>query len=46
MQLLTPAAIALSNGASSRTTNADLPPNSRQTFLMPSPATDAMRRPA
>ena len=46
MQLFTPAAIALSNGASSSTTNADLPPNSRQTFLMPSPATAAMRRPA
>jgi len=46
MQLLTPAGIALSNGASSITTNADLPPSSRHTFLMPSPATDAMRRPA
>ena len=41
-----PAAIALSNGASSSTTNADLPPSSRQTFLMPSPASDATRRPA
>ena len=46
MQLFTPAGIALSNGASSSTTNADLPPSSRVTFLMPSPATDAMRRPA
>ncbi len=46
MQLFTPAGIALSNGASSSTTNADLPPSSRHTFLMPSPATDAMRRPA
>ena len=46
MQLFTPAGMALSNGASSSTTNADLPPSSRQTFLMPSPATDAIRRPA
>ncbi len=46
MQLFTPAGIALSNGASSSTTNADLPPSSRVTFLMPSPATEAMRRPA
>ena len=46
MQLFTPAAIALSNGASSSTTNADLPPSSRQTFLMPSPASEATRRPA
>ena len=46
MQLFTPAGIAFSNGASSRTTNADLPPSSRHTFLMPSPASDATRRPA
>ena len=46
MQLLTPAGIAFSNGASSRTMNADLPPSSRQTLLMPSPATAPTRRPA
>ena len=46
MQLFTPAGIALSNGASSSTTNADLPPSSSVTFLMPSPASDATRRPA
>ena len=46
MQLLTPAGIAFSNGASSRTMKADLPPSSRQTFLMPSPATAPTRRPA
>ena len=46
MQWLTPAGIAFSNGASSRTTNADLPPSSRHTFLMPAPATAATRLPA
>ena len=46
MQLLTPAGIAFSNGASSRTMKADLPPSSRQTLLMPSPATAPTRRPA
>ena len=46
MQLFTPAAIAFSNGASSSTTNADLPPSSRHTFLMPAPATEATRLPA
>ena len=46
MQWLTPAAIALPNGASSSTTNADLPPSSRQTFRMPAPATAATRLPA
>ena len=45
MQWLTPAGMAFSNGASSSTTNADLPPSSRHTFLMPSPATAATRLP-
>ena len=44
--LFTAAGIAFSNGASSRTTHADLPPSSRHTFLMPSPASAATRRPA
>ena len=40
MQLFTPAGTAFSNGASSRITNADFPPSSSVTFLIPSPATD------
>ena len=44
--LRAPAGMAFSSGASSNTTNADLPPSSRVTFLMVSAASAATRLPA
>ena len=44
--LRAPAGMAFSNGASSSTTNADLPPSSSVTFLMRSPASAPTRLPA